>query len=58
MKSLIKIEEYIFYKLCVNLSRTKKKIKLTNYVGSQTNDKFSVYYNVETNKLIPDWFPV
>ena len=23
-------------------------------MGSQTNDKFSVYYNVDTNKLIPD----
>ena len=28
------------------------------YMGSQTNDKFSVYYNVDTNKLIPDEFPV
>ena len=26
-------------------------------MGSQTNDKFSVYYNVDTNKLIPDGFP-
>ena len=22
-------------------------------MGSQTNDKFSVYYNVDSNKLIP-----
>ena len=27
-------------------------------MGSQTNDKFSVYYNVDTNELIPDEFPV
>ena len=27
-------------------------------MGSQTNDKFSVCYNVDTNKLIPDGFPV
>ena len=27
-------------------------------MGSQTNDRFSVNYNVDTNKLIPDGFPV
>ena len=27
-------------------------------MGSQTNDTFSVYYNVDTNTLIPDGFPV
>ena len=27
-------------------------------MGSQTNDNFSLCYNVDTNKLIQDGFPV
>ena len=49
---------YISNKLCVYLSQRKKKIKLTDIWDHKQMTSFSVYYNVDINKLIPDGFPV